>query len=110
MGTLLLLFLILILAALAGAMVTIALVQSRRPPRQLPPPAGPDAPAWQQQVGPSQFPVYNPINYLSPGDRERILVLLRGGKKIHAIKLYREVTGAGLREAKEAVEHLDRFQ
>jgi ribosomal protein L7/L12 len=30
------------------------------------------------------------------------------GRKIEAIKLYREVTGAGLKEAKEAVEALDR--
>ncbi|BDT94891.1 hypothetical protein IFM12275_48670 [Nocardia sputorum] len=30
--------------------------------------------------------------------------LLRQGKKIHAIKRYRELTGCGLKEAKEAVE------
>ena len=29
---------------------------------------------------------------------------LRKGEKIHAIKLYRELTGAGLREAKDAIE------
>lgn len=32
--------------------------------------------------------------------------LARSGKKIHAIKLYRSVTGAGLAEAKDAVEQL----
>jgi ribosomal protein L7/L12 len=32
--------------------------------------------------------------------------LLRDGKKIQAIKVYREATGAGLKEAKEAVEKL----
>ncbi|MGK8489526.1 ribosomal protein L7/L12 [Nocardia asiatica] len=30
--------------------------------------------------------------------------LLRQGRKIHAIKRYRELTGCGLKEAKEAVE------
>ncbi|WP_159845381.1 ribosomal protein L7/L12 [Nocardia sp. CY41] len=30
--------------------------------------------------------------------------LLRQGKKIHAIKRYRELTGCGLKEAKDAVE------
>jgi ribosomal protein L7/L12 len=32
--------------------------------------------------------------------------LVRDGKKIQAIKVYREATGAGLKEAKEAVEKL----
>lgn len=34
--------------------------------------------------------------------------LVRRGKKIEAIKLYRERSGADLRTAKEAVEHLER--
>ena len=32
--------------------------------------------------------------------------ILRQGRKIQAIKLYREQTGAGLKEAKDAVEQL----
>ncbi|MFF3601066.1 ribosomal protein L7/L12 [Kitasatospora indigofera] len=32
--------------------------------------------------------------------------LVRDGKKIHAIKAYREITGADLREAKAAVERM----
>jgi ribosomal protein L7/L12 len=32
---------------------------------------------------------------------------LRAGKKINAIKIYREVTGASLAEAKDAVDRLD---
>lgn len=32
--------------------------------------------------------------------------LVRRGKKIHAIKRYRDLTGAGLKEAKDAVERL----
>ncbi|MFE9325793.1 hypothetical protein ACIHDR_30160 [Nocardia sp. NPDC052278] len=34
--------------------------------------------------------------------------LIRQGKKIHAIKLYRNLTGASLRDAKEAVEARER--
>jgi ribosomal protein L7/L12 len=37
-----------------------------------------------------------------------IVLLLQGGKKIGAIKLYRERTGVGLKEAKDAVEALER--
>ncbi|MFF3512420.1 ribosomal protein L7/L12 [Streptomyces sp. NPDC002573] len=35
-----------------------------------------------------------------------VTALVREGKPIQAIKLYREVTGAGLKEAKEAVERM----
>ncbi len=38
----------------------------------------------------------------------RVLRLLQQGQKIPAIKLYREETGAGLKEAKDAVETLGR--
>jgi hypothetical protein len=38
----------------------------------------------------------------------RVLRLLQQGQKIPAIKLYREETGAGLKEAKDAVELLGR--
>jgi len=41
------------------------------------------------------------------GRLEEIASLLRTGKKINAIKAYREVTGASLAEAKDAVERLD---
>ena len=36
----------------------------------------------------------------------RLVELLQSGKKIEAIKLYRELTGAGLKEAKDAVERI----
>ena len=36
----------------------------------------------------------------------RVLELIQGGKEIQAIKLYRELTGAGLAEAKDAVDRL----
>jgi len=38
----------------------------------------------------------------------RVLALLRDGQKIEAIKLYRTMTGAGLKEAKDAVEAIER--
>ena len=41
------------------------------------------------------------------GRLEEIASLLRAGKKINAIKAYREVTGSSLAEAKDAVERLD---
>jgi ribosomal protein L7/L12 len=44
-----------------------------------------------------------------PNDSEKdLLSLLQQGQKIKAIKLYRERTGAGLKEAKDAVEDLAR--
>ena len=39
---------------------------------------------------------------------DEVRQLLQGGNKIGAIKRYREETGVGLREAKEAVEALER--
>ena len=36
-----------------------------------------------------------------------ILILVQNGRKIEAVKLYRETFGVGLKEAKEAVDHLD---
>ncbi|MDT6986493.1 hypothetical protein ACFSUJ_17750 [Streptomyces lusitanus] len=36
--------------------------------------------------------------------RDEILALVRDGKQVQAIKLYREATGAGLVEAKQAVD------
>ncbi|MEV7418696.1 ribosomal protein L7/L12 [Streptomyces sp. NPDC089919] len=38
---------------------------------------------------------------------DRVLERLRAGKKIEAIKIYRELTGEGLKEAKDAVEALE---
>ncbi|MEU8968446.1 ribosomal protein L7/L12 [Streptomyces monashensis] len=38
--------------------------------------------------------------------RERIQALLREGKQVAAIKAYREMTGADLKEAKDAVDRM----
>jgi ribosomal protein L7/L12 len=40
----------------------------------------------------------------TPGLPEDVLALARGGRKIEAIKLLREQTGLGLKEAKERIE------
>jgi ribosomal protein L7/L12 len=37
---------------------------------------------------------------------ERVAALARDGKKIQAIKVYRDVTGVGLKDAKDAVERM----
>ncbi|MFJ6937427.1 ribosomal protein L7/L12 [Streptomyces sp. NPDC101132] len=41
-----------------------------------------------------------------PAGLDRVRALLRDGKKIEAIKVYRGLTGEGLKEAKDAVEKL----
>ena len=47
------------------------------------------------------------INGVDPNSLEgQVLTLMRGQQKIWAIKLYREQTGAGLKQAKDAVEAL----
>ncbi|MCI0394942.1 MAG: ribosomal protein L7/L12 [Chloroflexi bacterium] len=40
--------------------------------------------------------------------RPQVEALLRQGKQIEAIKLFRTVTGLGLREAKDAVDKIER--
>lgn len=50
------------------------------------------------------------LDHLGIGDpdprMDEVAALVREGKKIQAIKVYREATGADLKEAKEAVERL----
>ncbi|MER5403755.1 ribosomal protein L7/L12 [Streptomyces sp. NPDC002769] len=38
---------------------------------------------------------------------EQVVALVRDGRKVQAIKAYREFTGVGLREAKDAVERME---
>jgi ribosomal protein L7/L12 len=47
---------------------------------------------------------YEPFADLPPS----VVEALRGGEKIQAIKCYREATGAGLKEAKEFIEEVQR--
>ena len=57
--------------------------------------------------------LYQHLGLTAPGaggssmDQE-LLALVDDGKKIHAIKRYRDLTGAGLKEAHDAVEELER--
>jgi ribosomal protein L7/L12 len=39
---------------------------------------------------------------------EAIVTLIQAGKKIQAIKAYRQATGVGLKDAKDAVEEIER--
>jgi hypothetical protein len=41
---------------------------------------------------------------IGPHEQAQMESLLREGRKIEAIKLYREITGVGLKEAKDAIE------
>ena len=58
------------------------------------------------------MPMYSvPTAPATNGDlTSEIVSLLARGQKIEAIKRYREYTGTGLREAKEAVEAIERGQ
>ena len=53
------------------------------------------------------------LEYADPGSdpvmSPQIQEAIRRGNKIEAIKIYRELTGVGLAEAKEAVEKAERF-
>ena len=53
------------------------------------------------------------INYADPNSdpalAPQIQEALRRGNKIEAIKIYRELTGVGLAEAKDAIERAERF-
>jgi len=62
------------------------------------------------QVRADLFPadVARKADVASPGTEGDILSMLEQGRKIDAIRMYREQTGAGLREAKDAVEALER--
>jgi ribosomal protein L7/L12 len=44
---------------------------------------------------------------VSAADDPRLIELIQAGKKINAIKLYRELTGTGLAEAKDAVDRIE---
>ncbi len=64
-----------------------------------------------QGVDISGLHIVAPATARSQTDAEKIAEirgLLRGGNKIQAIKLFREATGVGLKEAKDAVEAIER--
>lgn len=53
---------------------------------------------------------YESDSSASPINNPQLQEALRRGNKIEAIKIYRELTGVGLAEAKEAIEHAERFR
>ena len=62
--------------------------------------------AWERAGSAPDIPTATP----SPapgGDIAEVHALARSGKKIEAIKRYRELTGVGLKEAKDAVERME---
>jgi ribosomal protein L7/L12 len=48
------------------------------------------------------------VNQLTEQQRQAIDAEIFGGRKIAAIKLYREATGIGLKEAKDAIEDIEK--
>ena len=48
------------------------------------------------------------MNQLTDQQRQAINAEIFGGRKIEAIKLYREATDTGLKEAKDAVEEIEK--
>ena len=45
---------------------------------------------------------------LAGAEGELVVTLIQAGKKIQAIKAYRQATGVGLKDAKDAVESMER--
>ena len=97
---------IVIVAIVAAVLVLVLLVMRRDRPRRIGGGDGPapaPAPPQPREGGPSveQDPA---LSNLSEVDRAEIEQLIASGRKISAIKLVRERTGMGLKEAKEFVE------
>ena len=64
-----------------------------------------------EPVGFGDDPGFSEPASLAASEDPRVIELLQSDKKIEAIKLYRELTGVGLAEAKDAVEGLaDMYQ
>jgi len=58
----------------------------------------------QQTLTTGRVPDGDSASSLSDEQRDRIIELLTAGQKLHAVKHYRDATGAGLKQAKDAVE------
>jgi ribosomal protein L7/L12 len=68
-------------------------------------------PGWQQDAGSAgESGGAREVRDLSPQGRAQVVAALQQGRKIDAIKHYRDDTGAGLEDAKNAVEALARRQ
>ena len=65
--------------------------------------------AFMQSAPPSTAPMAAPGGPppSMPAYQVEVIALMRAGQKIEAIKVFREATGCGLREAMDAVERLE---
>jgi ribosomal protein L7/L12 len=59
---------------------------------------------------PTQVVVERPYNFGGDDMMDKIQRELQAGRKINAIKLYREMTGLGLKEAKDAIDEMEKGQ
>ena len=62
--------------------------------------------SWERAGSAPAIPTATPAP-APGGDIAEVHALARSGKKIEAIKRYRELTGVGLKEAKDAVERME---
>ena len=63
----------------------------------------------RMNIDPNEFDAPTQIgSALMPGQFDELKSLLRRGRKIEAIKNYRQYTGVGLKEAKDAIDSLER--
>jgi ribosomal protein L7/L12 len=95
MGLTLIIVLVLGLGGLAGLVIAVAVIwmQSRKDERhnRIPEPVE-----------------YAPARPASPETQQQVRELVATGKSIEAIRLYREATGSTLKEAKDAVDAIQR--
>ena len=77
-------------------------------PHNAPSPRSIRQPDEVSEADEAQQPGAEPLARLTPDQAAEIDEALDRGRKIEAIKLYREWTGLGLKEAKEAIEAYER--
>jgi large subunit ribosomal protein L7/L12 len=65
-------------------------------------------PLTRLNIDPAEFDAQFQPEALAPGQMDELKSLLRRGQKINAIKHYRLYTGVGLKEAKDAMDALEK--
>ena len=93
------------LIAMLVAVLVVVWLQNRQANREMKAPVEaerPPAPDWLEELA-------SATEERAPGDLQAsIQALLVNDRKIEAIKIYREATGVGLKEAKDAVEAIEK--
>lgn len=66
-------------------------------------------PSTDMRHGSAKFKKYmdGVVNKLSPEQKAEVMYLINSGKTLEAIKAFRDMTGIGLAQAKDAVDHYD---